>query len=106
MDKSSTTEMSEDSLPLKSNSMTEYEASVIEMSIDCWRLQKLFLKMARQLDAGAQGRYESQLRYFRKNSQDILDRFGLKLINLLILTILIKFYRINNTLPLRLLTIL
>ena len=82
MDKSSTTEMSEDILPLKSNSMTEYEASVIEMSIDCWRLQKLFLKMARQLDAGEQGRYESQLRYFRKNSQDILDRFGLKLINL------------------------
>lgn len=82
MDKNSTTEMNEEILPLKSTSITEYETSVIEMSIDCWKLQKLFLKITRQLNAGEQGRYESQLRYFCNNNQAILDRFGIRFVNL------------------------
>lgn len=67
---------------LTAAAINEHETSVIEMAVDCWRLQKLFLKIAGQLDAGEQTKYQSQLRYFQKNTQDILNRFGLKLVSL------------------------
>ena len=82
MDFKEYTEIGDDNKSHPEISKSSYENSVIEMSIDCWRLQKLFLKIARQLDAGEQTKYESQLRYFQNNSNDILERFGLKLINL------------------------
>ena len=82
MDTSSDPETNKDSSTPKLTSIHEYEASVIEMSVDCWRLQKLFSKMAGKLDAGEHDRYRSQLRYFEKNTQDILARFGLKIVNL------------------------
>jgi len=82
MDIRSTPGSNEDSQKLTPSLINDYEASVIEMSVDCWRLQKLFLKMAGKLDAGDQGRYISQLRYFHKNTNDILERFGLKIVNL------------------------
>jgi len=82
MNANSTPDPNNDSLTPKLSLVPEYEAGVIEMSVECWRLQKLFLKMAGKLDAGEQDRYRSQLRYFEKNTQDILERFGLKLVNL------------------------
>ena len=67
---------------LNLDSNNYYEESVIEMTINSWRLQKLFLKITRQLDAGDQAKYQSQLRYFRNTTRDILERFGLKLVDL------------------------
>ena len=82
MNANSLIEITPNSLQIAAASINEYEASVMEMSVDCWRLQKLFMKIAGQLDAGEKGKYQSQLRYFRKNTQDILERFGLKIVNL------------------------
>lgn len=59
-----------------------YEASVIEMVVECWRFERLFRKVTTKLDAGEAAKYISQMRYFNKKVEDILDRFDLKLINL------------------------
>jgi len=64
---------------IKSDDHTE---SVIEIVIECWRFSRLFVKVANRLDAGEAAKYVSQLRYFQKKIEDILDRFDLKLINL------------------------
>jgi hypothetical protein len=82
MDASSFTETNQSSQRISLDSNNHYEQSVIEMTIDSWRLQKLFLKITHKLDAGDQTKYQSQLRYFRNNTQDILERFGFKLVDL------------------------
>ena len=63
-------------------SFSAYEGSVIEMIVECWRFAKLFVKVTNKLDAGEAAKYVSQLRYFNKKIEDILNRFDLKLINL------------------------
>jgi hypothetical protein len=64
---------------MKSDQLTE---SVIEIVVECWRFSRLFVKVANRLDAGEAAKYVSQLRYFQKKIDDILERFDLKLINL------------------------
>ena len=55
---------------------------VIEMAIEGWRFSRLFIRVAKRLDAGEAEKYISQLRYFLKKNEDSLQALGLKLVNL------------------------
>ena len=55
---------------------------VVDMAIEGWRFSRLFIRVAKKLDAGEADKYISQLRYFLKKNEDSLQAFDLKLVNL------------------------
>ena len=58
------------------------EHALIELSVESWRLCRLFERVLTKLDAGEASRYANQIRYFQKNLESHLDAGGLKLVNL------------------------
>lgn len=60
----------------------QVEQALIELSIESWRLCRLFTRVLDKLDAGEATRYVNQIRYFLKNLEDHLESGGLKLVNL------------------------
>ena len=61
---------------------TDFSNVVVEMAIEGWRFSRLFIRVAKRLDAGEAEKYISQLRYFLKKNEDSLQALGLKLVNL------------------------
>lgn len=59
----------------------QMEQSIIEIAVENWRFLRLFSRVVSKLDAGDANRYASQLRYFQKKLEDILETNGLKLVN-------------------------
>lgn len=59
-----------------------YESIIINMSIENWRLARLFLKAAAKLEPSETNKYINQLRYFQKNIENNLDECGLKIVNI------------------------
>lgn len=55
--------------------------SLIDISIEAWRFGKLFERLLSKLDAGEQGRYRGQFRWFQKKLDESLDAAQLKLVN-------------------------
>lgn len=62
--------------------ITDYEYRILNMTVESWRLAKLFLKIINKLDTNETNRYLSQLRYFQKNIENNLEQLNLKIINL------------------------
>lgn len=58
------------------------EATFIELVVESWRLHRLSIRMANQLNAGEGKRYTSQLRYFQNRLSQMMDDVGLKLVDL------------------------
>ena len=58
------------------------ERSLVEVAIETWRLSRLFARVVTKLDAGDQGRYTSQLRFFQKKVDEHLEAIGYKLVSL------------------------
>jgi hypothetical protein len=58
------------------------EQSLLDVAVETWRLSRLFARVVTKLDAGEQGRYVSQLRYFQKKVDDHLEAVGYKLVSL------------------------
>lgn len=58
------------------------EDALIEVAVETWRLSHLFERVVLRLDAGEQGRYASQLRYFDKRLRERFESVGLKLVTL------------------------
>ncbi len=56
--------------------------AAIEMAVESWRFGRAFERLTAKLDAGEQGRYQSQLRWFRKKIEDSLNAFALKIVDL------------------------
>jgi hypothetical protein len=54
----------------------------LDVAVETWRLSRLFARVVTKLDAGEQGRYVSQLRYFQKKVDDHLEAVGYKLVSL------------------------
>src|SRR3954471_18723213 len=61
---------------------TGLEQSLLDVAVETWRLSRLFARVVTKLDAGEQGRYANQLRYFQKKVEDHLDAVGYKLVSL------------------------
>ena len=57
------------------------ERSLIEVAVETWRFSRLFARVVNKLDAGEQGRYANQLRYFQKKVEEQLEAAGFKLVS-------------------------
>jgi hypothetical protein len=55
--------------------------SILDISIESWRFGKLFDRLLSKLDAGEQGRYRGQYRWFQKKLEESLDVAQLKVVN-------------------------
>ena len=64
------------------NSPERLEQSLIEMAVETWRFARLFARVTERLDAGESARYVNQLRYFQKQTEDILGSNGLRIVSL------------------------
>jgi len=58
------------------------EQSLIDISIESWRLSRLLSRILSKLDAGESARYISQIRYFQKKVFDLLASNQLEAVNL------------------------
>jgi hypothetical protein len=56
--------------------------ALIDISVEGWRFARVFGRMISKLDAGEAPRYANQGRYFLKKIDDVLDGFGLRIVNL------------------------
>tara|TARA_B100000965_G_scaffold406790_1_gene448616 strand:- start:7296 stop:7667 length:372 start_codon:yes stop_codon:yes gene_type:complete len=69
--------MSEDQL-----STEKMRQSLIDISVESWRFGKLFDRLLTKLDAGEQGRYVGQFRWFQKKIVESLEAAELRAVNL------------------------
>jgi hypothetical protein len=56
--------------------------SLIDIAVESWRFARLFARVISKLDAGDQGRYESQLRWYLKRLEENLQVSGLSVVNI------------------------
>jgi hypothetical protein len=63
------------------NGEAQAQHALIELSIESWRLCRLFERVLTKLDAGEATRYANQIRYFQKNLEGHLEAGGLKLVS-------------------------
>lgn len=55
--------------------------SLLDISIESWRFGKLFDRLLTKLDAGEQGRYRNQFRWFQKKIDESLESALLRVVN-------------------------
>lgn len=55
--------------------------SLLDISIESWRFGKLFDRLLTKLDAGEQGRYRNQFRWFQKKLDESLGVAQLRVVN-------------------------
>jgi hypothetical protein len=55
--------------------------SILDISVESWRFGKLFDRLLTKLDAGEQGRYRSQFRWFQKKIDESLGVAQLRVVN-------------------------
>lgn len=63
------------------NGKMRAEHALVELSIESWRLCRLFERVLTKLDAGEATRYTNQIRYFLKNLESHLESSGLKMVS-------------------------
>lgn len=54
---------------------------LLDISIESWRFGKLFDRLLSKLDAGEQGRYRNQFRWFQKKIDESLGAAQIRVIN-------------------------
>lgn len=62
-------------------SSVKLESTLLSMAIESWRFSKVFNRLLHKVDAGEQGRYLGQMRWFIKKIEESLAESGLKLVN-------------------------
>lgn len=55
--------------------------SLLDISIEAWRFGKLFDRLLSKIDAGEQGRYRNQFRWFQKKIDESLGFAQLRIVN-------------------------
>ena len=55
--------------------------SLLDIAVESWRFGRLFDRLLTKIDAGEQGRYRSQFRWFQKKLEDSLTDAGMRLVN-------------------------
>jgi hypothetical protein len=56
--------------------------SLLDIAVESWRFGKLFDRLLSKLDAGEQGRYRGQFRWFQRKLEESLTGVGLRLVNI------------------------
>lgn len=70
--------MSEDKQTIGADAVTN---SLLGMAVESWRFGRLVDRLLGKLDAGEQGRYRSQFRWFQRKIEDSLSIAGLRIVN-------------------------
>ena len=70
--------MSEESEKSEVKVMTK---SLLDVAIESWRFGRLFDRLLLKLDAGEQGRYRGQVRWFQRKLEDSLTDAGMRIVN-------------------------
>jgi len=55
--------------------------TVVNMAVESWRFGRVFERLLTKLDAGEQGRYRSQFRWFLKKVEEALEQADLRIVN-------------------------
>ena len=55
--------------------------SLLDVAVESWRFGKLFDRLLLKLDAGEQGRYRGQFRWFQRKLEDSLTDAGMRIVN-------------------------
>lgn len=56
--------------------------SLLDVAVESWRFGRLFDRLLLKLDAGEQGRYRGQFRWFHRKLEDALMDAGLQIVNI------------------------
>tara|TARA_Y100000588_G_scaffold61318_1_gene60558 strand:+ start:1174 stop:1533 length:360 start_codon:yes stop_codon:yes gene_type:complete len=56
--------------------------SLLDVAVESWRFGRLFDRLLTKLDAGEQGRYRSQFRWFQRQLEESLADSGMRIVNL------------------------
>lgn len=55
--------------------------AIVDMAVESWRFSKVFERLIQRLDAGEQGRYVGQFRWFIKKIESSLAGAGMHMVN-------------------------
>ncbi len=55
--------------------------SLVDVAVESWRFGRLFDRLLLKLDAGEQGRYRGQFRWFQRKVEDSLTDAGMRIVN-------------------------
>ena len=55
--------------------------SLLDIAVESWRFGRLFERLLLRLDAGEQGRYRGQFRWFQRQLEDSLSDAGMRIVN-------------------------
>ena len=55
--------------------------SLLDTAVESWRFGRLFDRLLLKLDAGEQGRYRGQFRWFQRKIKDSLQDAGMRIVN-------------------------
>ena len=55
--------------------------SLLDIAVESWRFGRLFDRLLAKLDAGEQGRYRGQFRWFQRKLKDSLTDAGMRIVN-------------------------
>lgn len=55
--------------------------SLLDIAVESWRFSRLFDRLLMKLDAGEQGRYRGQFRWFQRKLEDALTDAGMRIVN-------------------------
>ena len=58
------------------------ESALIDLAVDSWKFARLFTRVIAKLDAGEQGRYANQMRFFQKRVDVAAEIAGAKLVSI------------------------
>jgi hypothetical protein len=56
--------------------------ALISLAVESWRFGKTFQRLLEKLNIEERSRYENQLRWFRKKTEDALNSVGMKIVNI------------------------
>ena len=55
--------------------------SLLDVVVESWRFSRLFERLLTKLDAGEQGRYRGQFRWFQRKLEESLTDAGMRIVN-------------------------
>ena len=55
--------------------------SLLDVAVESWRFGRLFDRLLLKLDAGEQGRYRGQFRWFQRKLKESLTDAGMRIVN-------------------------
>ena len=63
------------------SSTEDLTKSLLDVAVESWRFGRLFDRLLTKLDAGEQGRYRGQLRWFQRKLEESLTDAGMRIVN-------------------------